>query len=49
MIWGELKTGENEIMFIIDRSFTLEEISNKYTFARQGYSKGKNLILINGN
>ncbi|HSH51899.1 MAG TPA: NAD(P)-dependent alcohol dehydrogenase, partial [Bacteroidales bacterium] len=38
---------ENKIMVKIDRSFTLDNISEAHTFAQQGHSKGKNVVLIN--
>lgn len=38
---------ENKISVKIDRSFTLENISDAHTFAQQGHSKGKNVVLIN--
>lgn len=38
---------ENKIMVKIGRSFTLDNISEAHTFAQQGHSKGKNVVLIN--
>ncbi|MEA2106921.1 MAG: NAD(P)-dependent alcohol dehydrogenase [Bacteroidota bacterium] len=40
---------ENKIMVKIDRSFSLDEISEAHNFAQQGHSKGKNVVLINNN
>src|SRR6056297_355252 len=38
---------ENKISVKIDRSFTLENISEAHAFAQQGHSKGKNVVLMN--
>jgi len=40
---------ENKISVKIDRSFSLDEISEAHNFAQQGHSKGKNVVLINNN
>ncbi|MFO7829080.1 MAG: NAD(P)-dependent alcohol dehydrogenase, partial [Bacteroidales bacterium] len=37
---------EQEIIIKIDRSFTLDKISDAHAYAQQGHSKGKNVVII---
>lgn len=38
---------EDKISVTIDRSFTLDKISDAHAYAQQGHSKGKNVVIIN--
>jgi NADPH:quinone reductase-like Zn-dependent oxidoreductase len=38
---------ENKIIVSIDRSYSLDNISEAHAFAQQGHTQGKNVVLFN--